>query len=849
MKDNKDILNEAFFKKTHYKDKLVKSLPAYSPTSASKGFVDTAYGVSDVSEVKERLYSTLGAKFGSNNIKSMASKAVKKFPIIVSDNISPETVIMLKKLLEEQYAEYINLLISNEVVDLSVYKGGQEGSNIAIQALDKISGSDFSRSRVANKASSGKLNTEDIYSNIPLYQVLRENKIEIDMDDSVLNSLFENACIVPTKDADTLVRFIQENASEILREDDDFDEPTQQVVGIPTFNKDTNQRLSDYISNEIKNEVGLNYKRGYHGEVNGKSVYSKLSTADVVIDSNQMDKVINRTVGELLADPKNVEILRKFEAATMLLQSNLIAGVEYINYLDFRLGIPVSDKARKELVSRFKMSSVRTSGGVNASGNDETNLISKDEISNIANNRKITTTIVNDICSVKVKDLVKSLGKGAVAGGAVATGAVIAGIALSPLLLGAVAACAVGTGSYLLYSLTRKKRAERIPSNTSKIEGWERVEALIEKMEAQRAEIRRGGYKPEVYDSNVLKTRNPEIGSNIESFERVSKKDFETAEKTVSSMVARALRENNNPKEQNFTITESQIEEAAEMIFNLSEELNNDELYRKETLVEAKLASLTRLDKGPEPVKIKYIESKPGKDVLITPSYASRTSLAYGSAEIDRRDNKDRRYDQPLIMTVKFKERFGDDKFSDNELTAVIGILGKIIRVPSEEMEYILKENTKGNAVENLFKNPSEFKNVISDIMSTSKLSKELKALPQSADIWHNLEKVATLAAANNISGRRHNNIANAHIIFSQKELDTVRNDLGIDYMKDIKHCVALMKRYSAFTLMVANDAGQRAYIFDDQDDISWNVVPYSALLGKDTGDQLSAALAKLTRY
>ena len=54
------------------------------------------------------------------------------------------------------------------------------------------------------------------------------------------------------------------------------------------------------------------------------------------------------------------------------------------------------------------------------------------------------------------------------------------------------------------------------------------------------------------------------------------------------------------------------------------------------------------------------------------------------------------------------------------------------------------------------------------------------------------------------------------------------------------------MKKYSAFTLMVANDPGQRVCILDDQDNISWNVVPYNALMGKDTGDQLTAALSKL---
>jgi hypothetical protein len=120
--------------------------------------------------------------------------------------------------------------------------------------------------------------------------------------------------------------------------------------------------------------------------------------------------------------------------------------------------------------------------------------------------------------------------------------------------------------------------------------------------------------------------------------------------------------------------------------------------------------------------------------------------------------------------------------------------------------------------------------------------------LPQSGDIWHNLEKVALLASANKITGKRNSNVANAHIVFSQKEVDAVRSELGIDYLKETKKAAALMKRYSAFTLMIANDPGQRVYIMDDQDDISWNIVPYSALAGKDNGEQLNSVLNKMMR-
>ena len=81
-----------------------------------------------------------------------------------------------------------------------------------------------------------------------------------------------------------------------------------------------------------------------------------------------------------------------------------------------------------------------------------------------------------------------------------------------------------------------------------------------------------------------------------------------------------------------------------------------------------------------------------------------------------------------------------------------------------------------------------------------------------------------------------------------KKEIDEARLESGVDYKRDVKLATQLMKRYSAFTLMIADDAAQRIYMLNDADDISWNVVPFSAIIGKDTGDQLTSALAKLGR-
>ena len=868
MKDNREILNEAFFKRKTRKELL--NLPQYEPKNPKEQ--GSFLAVTDTDEVKKRLAGTFGVTFGNNSVRSMASKAVKQFPILVSDNVEPETVVMLKKLMEEQYAEYISLLINNQVIDLSDYSVGDETGNIAIQALDTLSGAQFGKDKIANRAESGKVGADDIFGNIPLYSLLRENnQIDIKTLDETVNQLLEDAVIVPAEYTNNLVEFIQSNASEIAQLNEG---PTSvKYDGEPTFRKDgkSNEpkgkvKLKDYFAMDVEDndnnitdkiltrDRNYDIRRGFHGiDDNGNEIYSKLTTADIVVDQKRMDQAINRSVGQILTDPANYEIRNKFEKATFLLQSRRIAGMEYYQYLTLRLGIPVSDSARQNLIKNFKIGDVRDYHNFK----DSSFKLSEDDVTAIEQNRRLVESIVRDICKVNYgKYLLAGAAGGGVAGVGIGAAATGTGLSLAlfsnPIGLAILAGgVVIGSGVSLIAALIKKYKAKKEEFRNGKIEGWERVEALINQMEASQAEIRGDNINNTTYkvinnplDKDIDITKNQkDFAKLLTAVNTADSTDYRESFKTVTSMIDRSLKEEMDPNFGTFTqpLSEAYIENMDTLYRELAEELSKDAELNAEMLSEATLY------KGTSPMTVKYIEKKPGKDVLLTPSSIStRTNLAYGSTEIERRDNKDRRYDQPLIMTVKFKERFSDGKFADNELTAVIGILGKVIRIPSAEMEYILRENNEGNTLDGFFK--SNITNSISDILSGSKISKDLKGMPQSADIWHNLEKVATLAAANKISGRRNNNIANAHIVFSQKEIDAVRNDMGIDYLRDVKKTAALMKRYSALTIMVANDPGQRAYIFDDQENISWNVVPYSALTGKDSGDQLNAALSKLSR-
>lgn len=220
MKDNKQILNEAFFKKASYAEKRDRKMAQYSPVDAKsvnigKNFNPEtgAYQVTDTDTVKKRLADTFGATFGHNSVKSMAGRAVKSFPIIVSDNVEPDTIVMLKKLMEEQYAEYINLLVSNQVVDLSNYRSNGEDGNIAIQALDTLSGAEFGTAKLSDKVSrTGNIDPDTLFSNIATYQLLRENNQIYTSGDTITDSLLEGALIVtPDKVKDAASAILEWN--------------------------------------------------------------------------------------------------------------------------------------------------------------------------------------------------------------------------------------------------------------------------------------------------------------------------------------------------------------------------------------------------------------------------------------------------------------------------------------------------------------------------------------------------------------------------------------------------------------------------------------------------------------
>lgn len=905
MKNNKKVLSESFFKRDTYSDRIQKNMPQYTPAapantpaSFGKGSANDGgiFAVTDVDTMKKRLAQSFGAAFGTNSIKSMAGKAIKTFPIIVSDNVEPETVIALKKLMEEQYADYISLMVSNKVIDLSAYSPDQDGETIAIQALDDISGTDFSKNRVADKASrTGSVTPDDVMMNFPLYSLIRENYgKKIETGNELADILFENALVIPDDKIKDVQKFIRENAEDLIKytPNNCIDEAypskmqdDQHYVGdgddeeVPSRNnkgrKNNQRNLNDYIK-EIGNQQNSNFYdnasdnilasdeakdhlRGLLGvTADNKEIYNKLTNAEIVVDTNQLNTALNRSVGEFLCDPRNGAIKDRFEKATFLLQAGMVTGGEYVDYVTMRLGIPMSRDARAKVVASYR--NAKNIGGALDPKNGP--MFSNKDLATINKNEKL----FYDKCMPKIMG--GKVGSTVVAGlglAGVGTGAALVAALSNPVGWAIIGGSAIGAGAYFLAKWAKKRSASKV-SNMKRVEGWERVEALINRMDAQRAEVADNYAGRSQYDyfgkqaagvqrdvsslksagsSEVRYLKDVTLVNANDEGHPLTKDELDAALGNIGKHIdkySKALAESINP----YIMYDSNIiNESAEAASAAYDECLQDPDFEGQMLYESVLC-----EKKPLPttmtMKTYNINKQPGKDVLIAPAYSARSDYAYGSTEIDPKLVKDRKYNQPLLMTIKFKERYSDGKFSDNELTAVIGILGKVIRVPSNEMKYILAANSEGQTIRGAF-GSGDIKNAVADLLSKTKINKNVDdKLPQSADVWRNLEKVATLAVANKMAGKKSSNIANAHIVFSEKEIDEVRTENGIDYKRDMKLTAELMKRYSAFTLMIADDPAQRLYIYDGNDDISWNPVPYSAIIGKDTGDQLTAALARL---
>lgn len=980
MKDNNEILQEALFKKKTYSEKFKDEHAQYAavsgkdiPTFQTNNGVLT---VPDADELTKRLTGALGMMVGTNSIKSMANRATKSFPIIVSDDVSPETAVMIKTMLEEQYASYIELLVANQVINVTDFEHGSHDGNIAIQALDRLSSREFGTERIARDARDGNLSLDSIMKNNVPYQVMKSftgnESVEFTSGNIILDSLMENALIINSEDEAYAFAALLEN--EVLDEavtwprthsfldstgqrrilvyanNDDilriainlglspdgrtsngsnirnnipalesfirarYNEPKRvAITNIPTPNfenvgdinitspqpastekGDINTQIPNYepaqmpfgtyLSKRFSNELDVNKAQlpGRNNELDGRYnkysqyfrfdnktgnntiAYDKLMSPKVMVDVESMDTALENSIGEILTHKNNFYLKDRFEKASYLLASNRIAGTEYLSYVTDRLGIPMSDKLRRDIVYKYRADKVVFKGFQMYDPKTGEILTDNDDIkkirSNIATNQKAVLMNVKQAVALSGKDwghIAIGTGVGTGVGGAgvgIAAAGLAAGTALNPWLWALLPiGAAVGGISTLIYKALTKKKEKVYQSQA--IEGWERVESLIDEMDNQRMDVLEKGIKYSQQVDSMNQRVNSQDNNNYKEFIEFKKEDqnaFAKFSKQMTDTLKKVSVQESIVDLRGYSITNTPAREARnfETFLEFEKLLSEDDVLMEE-LNEARNRFIIsqRIPTDASIVKTQKIKYNP-KETSIIPTFGMKDVVAYGTVEYDKKAIKDRKFNEPLIMTIKFKERYADDKYSDNELSAVIGILGVITRVPSDEMKIILQANTEGITMKNFFapEDGNNKKDTVADMIKAFTGSKYADKLPTSGKVWNDLEKVTQLAVANRLAGSNEGNISNAHIVFSQKEIDAVKQDTGIDYLKNAKLSQQLLKKYSASMLLVCNDSLQLVSSYSATNTISWDVAPYSAYMGKNQADQLATSIAQLTR-
>lgn len=997
MKDNSQIINELFgFRKKSDLEKIREKLPTYTPTGSSNipGVQLNQNGtvsVADPEELGKRLSSALGMQVGSHNIKSMSGKAVKRFPIIASDEISPETLVMLKNSMEEQYASYIQILVSNQVVDVTTLDSNDPDHNMAYQALSKIDSADFSKQSVANELQKGRASVDSIAKNIPIFPILRSYNESVLTDNSVIKTICENAIVDYTFNKENSIKTLLEVSYDRYKSDRSIFKnynagdissivklgnariPYSDVEKIfnvasifnsmgknPDDPRDYSPDFGGFTPEEWKSVQNLlKVKMAIYGYKNGVStpeekeeafndIYGKPNTdatkqiasftalrdtysSDIPTINNLLksladflrtkievkeppkeetpddmglfkdlghtyggDKSLSNCVNDAFKenDPLAQHIKRKFEEASYLLATYRISGAEYVSYLIDRLGIPVVDSIRQKIIFKYPSSSVQFKGynlydAVNTGAIKDKRVRKMQE--NVAGNKIINSPVIDYMG--KILSTPSILAITAVSGGAaglitaVATGA-LGGLGGAGAVAGAGIAAAIpiwgwaiigasaitGLGLLIAKLVRNHKFKKYVQSNAGRIEGWERVEALIDELEKNKIkavnishELKKPGSildkVDQLPDDNSLGlVFTPAVDAT--TFEYFDKKFAQIAstvkvDQDLLNSVNKFYSNPNNIKALNTSLN-TKLMESSEQPRTLNGDILNFFNYLEsyaeteedlKSLTEAKTMFTISTKQAGQYLKPKTIEYKLNdKYASLVPTYGTAGLKVYGSAEYDRREIKDRKYNEPLIMTIRFNDKYADQKSVNSDLTAVIGILGVVNRIPSEEMINVLKSNIQDQTLKNYFggDRPNSAKEFISDIFAN--VDKSPNALKISGKIWKDLEKVSHLASANALSGNNSGNVANAHLVFTRKEIDTVKHDTGVDYLKDAKLTAKLMKRYSAFEIVVVDDALQIIYIFNDPESVSWDAVPYSAFTGSSSKDQLSSALMQISR-
>lgn len=984
---DKDILKEAFFRRKKSPSEKIKSkLPEYIPVNDPKERT-SFIAVDDANEIKKRLTGTIGALVGTNSIKGQINRSIKKFPILISDDIDPDTAVMLKQVLEEQYAEFLSLLISNEVVDVNELKTAYGGDDkIAIQSIDKFHTNSplTTKSKIGqlgNKmARTGEISRHDYLDTLgDVFKIFRESvEYKNELFDNILTesenetneflkTLLEDAIIVKSDEELQAVRkAIIEEAEKIADEQqEEIINENNRFSGVSSYlDIDKSRDISSTLDNKYQYKKVLDKKiEDIEGKIN--SLNKKIT--DITDSLNNISKNYNMgydnvIIAEYISNLKSFLTAFDFSVYTYAHSKQTNVTVKSSVFTNAKLA-NVANKLWDDINNWINNKSldpeyhhndimIKVDNAINFVSANINNILSQNpgtlttqklnsNISNMIYHKKIMNKKYTELLNFRSNNKVKQIGSDAK-------------LSLQKMWQKDLKRLLKDKDELVseLKELTKEKnkveqeilKLEKINSEYQKDKSLfylvqDRLTHPIVENDFKKASslLISGVIRPEDYITYVTKVLgipipveerlkiikkfgDPNITQNtinrqivekqikqnylknlpflkrmIEKIKiklpgnktsaEIAKRKYsylmskDKADKPIQAMIA-AIGYHQKPNKNDsrpfgFGTMSSQQDDDIERLVNtyqdyLFRDFNTDQkdLYelkkrlteeihyyeelenQQETLNE----NIFRRNRGlPNPdafsprFKTKSFIKTDNPDKLLTvPAYTARSAVAYGDARVNRRDQKDRRFHQPLIIEVKFKERFDDGSFSDNEMTAVIGILGSIKRIPSEEMKYILVSNATNKSipsiVKNLMSNTGE-ENFFSKIISSFK--DEIKNLPRSHELWRSLNSISKMAITSKIQGV-DGPIPNAHLIFSIKEIDEVKHEHGIDYLAEPKYAAKLMKRYAAFTIMVANDIQERVYIFDDEENSDWNVVSYRTF--RSTGNDSRGALEDLLK-
>jgi len=635
------------------------------------------------------------------------------------------------------------MLISNQVIDVGEFTtSGADGDTIAIQALDtyhkdlKMSSGSQRRGMADSARKQGELSTDDYAMYFSGYNLFRESDEYHNLipKDSKFSELFEDAIIVPSEYADAVIFNLLEDSTDyfnkryqMARPNAKYDPKAYQKL----INKYEGKELTEEDFDQFTNNFDLAMLKTIDGTDTANGYWNARG------HENQIQKEITALDDEINETKLFIDLRQKRSTKETQLQDNKVFNELLSSGIHSR-----KDQLKEALVKARKLE-VEMKKKQNELENAKTDTEIKLAAAQRAVFRKMQEdiNIDSDKVSPELEKAVTLLVSRRISGQDFVDYLIdVLTINVTPReqndLIRRYPSLAIKTEDELKIS-----KNQALAAHNAAMKQFNARYNLsdLDKM-GLGAKIRKHSKKYKRAYSNFLKNRQysnnaKALAIYIDNYGKQKPEDVKRKEKPEDH-IASVLN--------NFSsVYQSILNSKKGKLFvrTINEETEYDIINEEIKRVDAELENML-MDISEAPTyRSKLMPKKSTRGMLDVPAYGTRSQMAYGTAEINRRDDKDRRFHQPLMIKVQFRERLGDGTFSDNELTAVIGILGRIIRVPSDEMKYILKANYEKDTVRQLTTSLASGKfviNSLASIFNNKQIQSDIKNLPQTHELWEN---------------------------------------------------------------------------------------------------------------